>query len=446
MKISVPCMCFTCALCLWLTLSSTFARADTPQVPDIAAIRAEMTALKAHYDDRITVLEARLAQAERTIAQNSPPAPAPAAQPVNPPSAANALNPSVSMVLLGNYAADSRNPAAFKLPGFTLPDSARPLVRGLSLGESELTLAADIDDKFYGSLTASLAVEHGDTHVSLEEAYFQTLAMPFGLTVKGGRFFSRIGYLNEQHPHADDFVDRPLPYGVFLNGSFGDDGLQLRWLAPTPMFVEIGSEAFRGDSFPADGASGHSPGAYTAFLHVGDDWNDSWSYRVGTSYMHADARRRTSADSNELFSGEDDLIIADLIVKWAPDGNTARQNLKLQSEVIHRWEDGDFNTQRYSGEQDGFYAQVVYQFMPRWRSGVRYDALFPDNHGPAIAGTSLDEQGHPPWRVSWLFEFDNSEFSRLRLQYAYDEVNARSDHQLMLNYIYSLGAHGAHQF
>jgi len=52
-----------------------------------------------------------------------------------------------------------------------------------------------------------------------------------------------------------------------------------------------------------------------------------------------------------------------------------------------------------------------------------------------------------PSRVSAMFDWNPSEFTRLRLQYAWDEARASvRDQQLMLQYLYSIGAHGAHKF
>src|SRR2546430_8949286 len=67
----------------------------------------------------------------------------------------------------------------------------------------------------------------------------QTCALP--ISVKAGRFFSGIGYLNPQHAHTWDFVDNPLAYQAMLGTQFGDDGVQLTWLAPT----EIGRASCR---------------------------------------------------------------------------------------------------------------------------------------------------------------------------------------------------------
>lgn len=423
-------------------LGACQAYAAPTDAAELAAIRIEIAALKAQYTTLLGTLEQRLQRAERQLAAH-PKAPPPIA---NPPSSASAWNPATSLVLIGNYAALRGDPADFAIPGFSLPSEAGPGVRGFSLGESELTLSANVDDLFYASMTTSLSVEAGETLIDLEEAYFQTLALPVGLTVKGGRFFSRVGYLNEQHPHTDDFVDRPLAYQVLLNGTLGDDGAQLRWLAPLDQFLEFGAEAYRGDAYPAHGAASHGVGTYTAFAHLGDDLGRSWSYRVGASYVHAAAQARATGSLPEVFTGRSELAIADAVFKWAPNGNPTQTHLTLQAEYLQRWEDGQLNAATYDGTQYGFYLQAVYQFMPRWRIGVRADGLFADNPGFGFTGTAFDDLGHDPRRASLLLEFDHSEFSRLRMQYSYGEIGLRPDHQLFLNYIHSLGAHGAHQF
>ena len=46
-----------------------------------------------------------------------------------------------------------------------------------------------------------------------------------------------------------------------------------------------------------------------------------------------------------------------------------------------------------------------------------------------------------------MLDFNPSEFSRLRLQLAQDKSReGLTDNQIFLQYVMSLGAHGAHQF
>jgi hypothetical protein len=92
--------------------------------------------------------------------------------------------------------------------------------------------------------------------------------------------------------------------------------------------------------------------------------------------------------------------------------------------------------------------------MPRWRIGARYDYL--DSGSTAIGlvhtGTlpSTDFPilaNHDPRRTTTMIDFSPSEFSRLRVQYAWDKARfTNTDDELLLQYIMSLGAHGAHKF
>jgi hypothetical protein len=121
------------------------------------------------------------------------------------------------------------------------------------------------------------------------------------------------------------------------------------------------------------------------------------------------------------------------------------RNFKLQGEVFRRSEDGVFADIDYSGDQTGWYLQGVYQFAPLWRVGLRYDTVTADS-GPLLIGTELEDPGRSSDRSTLMFDYSPSEFSRLRLQYTNDRVLPETDDQWFLQYIMSLGAHGAHQF
>jgi len=365
---------------------------------------------------------------------------------------ANAFNPEISAVLNGGYQAFSQPPSGFSIPGFPVSDAAGLGKRGLHLNESELDLASNIDNLFYGSLTISLSPEGG---ASVEEAYLQTLNAPFGLTLKAGRFFSGIGYLNQFHAHHDDFIDRPLPNRTFLNTQFGDDGIQLRWLAPSDTFLEFGGELYSGSAFPGGGGAFRGQGTWDAFMNVGGDIGYSQSWKAGLSYLQARSSARSAFDAagNVIgnFSGNSRLLLANLVWKWAPNGNPINQNFRFQSEFFYRHERGLFGAATpgvaYLGRQFGWYAEGVYQFMPSWRIGLRHAELLANNSGAAvIPGGLLDMRGHRPRRDSAVLGFSNSEFSRIRLQLSRDATQARTDYQLGLQYIMLIGAHGAHQF
>lgn len=363
----------------------------------------------------------------------------------------NAFNPAVSVILYGTYSRFTRNYQE-DIHGFSpAGDAHGPAREGLSLQGSELVLSSNVDDKFYGLLIARLE----EDKVKVEEAYFQTLALPQGLTLKGGRFLSGIGYLNEQHPHFWDFVDIALPYRAMLGGNYGDDGVQLRWVAPAPLFVEAGAEVLRGENFPAGGAAKRGAGARSVFLNLGDDVGDSHSWRAGVARLEADARGRAFEDDahNEYsFTGKAPLNIANVVWKWAPMRNPAVTHFKFQAEYFQRDERGVYTfgapTQdvNYGPKQSGWYAQAVYQFMPRWRVGVRYDELKGGTPPVALTGTLLDAEGHTPRRASIMADFSNSAFSRFRVQFSHNQTAAKDANEVYLQYIMSLGAHGAHKF
>src|SRR6185295_6637216 len=256
---------------------------------------------------------------------------------------------------------------------------------------------------------------------------------------------SGIGYLNERHAHDWNFSDAPLPYRAFLNNQFGDDGVQVRWIAPTDQFLEFGAEAFRGDAYPASGGANNGVGAYSAFVHTGADINASSSYLAGLSYFHADAIDRTDADGN-IFNGDSDLSILTLVYKWAPGGNPLVNNLTLAGEYFYGRDSGTFNAIDFDQTHSGWYVQGVYQFMPQWSIGLRASGLQSGDAGTLLAGSDLDDLGHDPLDLTALLEYDTSEFGRLRLQYSHDEASSDSNDILTLQYTVIYGPHGAHRY
>src|SRR5262249_45076423 len=147
------------------------------------------------------------------VAQAIPP-PEPPAPPPTVPVSQNAFNPGVAAVLNGFFVGASHDPTLAKIPGFSLGPVAFGQERGFSIGESEGNLTANIDPYTLGWLNLSFG---NDNSVSVEEAYIQTTSLGSGLTLRGGRFFSGIAYLNERHAHDWSFSDASLPYRAFLN-------------------------------------------------------------------------------------------------------------------------------------------------------------------------------------------------------------------------------------
>lgn len=437
------------------------ARAAT----DIDALRAEFDqkfkALQADYAARLKDLESRIQTAEikadnaqqEAIANTSP-----------APASASAFNPELSLILQGAYLdrAGGERPITGFIPAGGHADEGR----GFTLNETELVLASNIDPYSRGLLILAVA----DEEVEVEEAWFQTLRLGQGFTVKGGRFLSGIGYQNEKHPHFWDFADNNLMYSALFGGGLKQDGLQLRWLAPTELFLELGAEVAKGQFFPGSdgGADKNGAAAWAAFAHVGGDVGVSHAWRAGASYLRASPREREAFldDSNGFealtnFSGASKTWLADFVWKWSPNGNPRQRYFTFAAEYFDRDEDGDLLCEdgtaaggactglldRYASAQSGGYAQAVYQFMPRWRIGTRYDRL---NSGSVDLGANqafFDATDFDPSRWSLMTDYSPSEFSRFRLQFARDKsFQDDPDNQIILQYILSIGPHAAHKF
>lgn len=461
---------------VWLGLCASLP-AGAASEPDLAAIREEMDALKRSYETQLRALEQRLENAEKATADNRSGLDALSQEQTAEASGqqrANAFNPAISLIMQGSINSYSENPDSYALPGFQTGGEAGLAREGMTLDETELTLSANVDQVFYAQSTIALHDDEDGTEIGIEEAFVDPLALPAGLGARFGRFYSGIGYLNPVHTHAWDFRDEPLAYRAFLGKQYGDDGVRLTWTAPTDLYVLLGGETLAGNNFPAGESQSILGDVQTLFMKLGGDVGVSSAWQGGVSVLSADVHDRSGGahahggtQAGSVFSGDSDLYMADFVYKWAPDGNPYRRNLTLLTEVFYRRENGDVEYTEgadtallgYKGRQTGWYAQAVYQFVPRWRAGVRYDRLWADNNlnvldqggfadpGEVIEESGFDDQGHDPQRWSLMLDWSPSEFSRIRAQYNRDESRAdATDHQWMLQYIMSLGSHGAHLF
>jgi hypothetical protein len=420
------------------------------QVSEIDLLRTELDELRSDYDVRIADLERRLALAEQTSLEAS----YVANQATVQTGADNsAFNPAIGVVFTGSAWNYSRDPENYAVQGFPYGGEAGPISEGLALGETELIFNANVDDKFTAWLTAALAVEDGAAVVEIEEAWVEATALPAGFGLRFGRFFSGIGYLNGKHAHAWDFADQPRPYQAFLAGQLVEDGIQVRWLAPTDVFLEVGGEALRGEQYPAAGAAKSGFGSYSLFANIGGDLGTNSSWLAGVSYLDSTAIERPSGDEDDpfLFTGDSRLATAQAVWKWSPNGNWKDRNLVLQAEYLQRREDGEYSgpglsPTQYAVDQSGWYVQGIYQPVQRWRVGARVDTLSSDELGLAFDGTLLAAPVSEPRRYSFMTDWSNSEFSRLRLQFTRDEAGPDDDSQWGLQYTHSIGAHGAHSF
>jgi hypothetical protein len=358
-------------------------------------------------------------------------------------------------------------------------------VNGFNFREAEIAFSGTVDPYFDAALYLSV---DGDGDVELEEGYFQTRSLPAGLRIKGGKFLSDFGYINRQHPHQWDFVDQNLPY-LNLLGSHGllDTGLQVTWLPELPVYTLIGAEAFQGNQeiFGATldgeaqnelalGRTDDGPRLWTAFAKLAPDLGPNHALQLGVSYAHNTQHQAVQVHTHEHegehadedggheieihrngLAGNADLWGIDLVYKYAGSGAYGHRDLLFQSEYLYSSKDMRITASPHTeliGSNtrfmtDGLYAQTVYGFAPRWTAGLRYDVLGLTNQLRGIESADFGASDRWTLDVTWNL----SEFSKLRAQYAYNNILETPDVRqrfdaFYLQFLVSLGAHGPHAF
>lgn len=324
--------------------------------------------------------------------------------------------------------------------------------RGFGLGHTELSASGQADDWFRAQATAALHAHDGATEVELEEAWIESLALPAGLSLRAGRFLSQIGYLNGQHPHADDFVERPLLYRALLGQHYFDDGVRLNWVLPTALYWQVGIEALSGRMLIPESTNTPALGAFTVGTRLGGDIGISQSWQVGLGYLRN--RRDAVVEEEETGGAVDEhehehgagyngrnMVIVDAVWKWAPDGNNRNRQLRLSAEFARVSEINEFASD--SDRHQAWYVSAVYRFDPQWEAGLRHGRLevsapHDDHfHRGEIAETSLmltwKRSHYSAWRIQFTNQEDHGDFPD-------------ATRSVMLQYVMSLGAHGAHAF
>lgn len=394
--------------------------------------------------------------------------------------------PDVSLVLDFSYVSRNLTDKTYRevmIPGFNhgffhshedhghFPYNAE---RGFNLNYGELYLTHAVDPYF-----DLVGIFHlSERGFNIEEGYFRTKGLPANLQIKGGKFYSKFGRLNEFHPHYWDFVDAPLVYrATFGEHNLLEKGAQLTWLAPTPFYLLLGVEAFQGDNehnfnrngfvvnTKKDGTGTYvevpdtkKPNLYTFFIKPSFDVGRA-SILGGLSYAEGKTRINHLEDQDpHAFTGTTKIYGLDLTVRYTLG---SYRYITWQSEYIQRDVKGtrfgydnsnnlvQANLQR---EQSGFYSQVVYKFAPRWRVGARYDLI--NKNDTFINGVNRNLPDNL-YRYSAMIDFLPSEFSRIRLQYNYDKslflqngtsFERKTNHEVILQFNMLIGAHGAHGF
>ena len=435
---------------LILLFSSNHAMSASDK--DINTLRSEIQNMKQLYEGKIAELESKLDK----VKENQDKSIAITNSTGKRKALGKTFNPSIGLILNGKY--NQFSSGSSEIAGFAVGHEGERSREGFTVDHTEFNFSASIDDKFFGSITSAIAEHEGKTETELEEAFIQTLpgfGLPNGMSIKAGRAFWTLGYLNEHHSHTDDFADRPLPYRIFLNEGYNDDGVQISYVLPTDLYVEVGAGGFRGDDFPFGSAAETGIGAWSAFGRVGGDISNNQSWRLGASIVSGEADgSRTSNEDLLTYTGDTDLYVADVRYTYAPTGNGREKELILQGEYFSREEDGIYADSEastgnviFDNSSSGWYGQAVYKFNPRWRLGARYSQMNPANVPSGLVGSMLDANGHDPKAYSVMVDWTNSDFSRVRFQYNQEELTEGiDDSQFTIQYVMSFGAHAAHKY
>ena len=320
--------------------------------------------------------------------------------------------------------------------------------QGLQLGHSDLSVSGPLGKNFQAQLTATFETEGGELQKTIEEAWLETKALPYGLQVRGGRFASQIGYLNQQHPHADDFIERPLLYRAFFGGHLNDDGLRLNWTAPTDMYLMLGIEGFHGKRFIADVVNiPGQVGMTTLVAKMGDDLSRSQSWQLGLSHIrnerealveeHVEGEAHAHAHGAQYTGGKTWMM--DATWKWAPNGNNRDQQVRVTFETAWVYA---HNSDAAGDMHHAHALALAWRLNPNWEVGARTDWLrvnAPDDESRLC-------------EYALMLAWKPSHMQTLRVQYTTQRgatgdafLNASKD-SVQLQYVLSFGAHGAHSF
>jgi len=328
--------------------------------------------------------------------------------------AAKALNPDISVI--GDFlGAVGRN-------------RVRP-VPGLELHESEVGLQAIIDPYARGDFFISF----GESGVNVEEGYLTFTSLPAGLVARVGKMRAAFGKVNMIHNHALEWTDRPLVTENLVGGEDGinDAGLSVTRILPAPkgIFLEGTAQVYRGDSDNVFTATGRKDVSYVGHLRGYRDLSESTNVDLGFSYAfgHNDVG---SAFHTQLYG-------LDATLRWKPLRRSIYHHFLARTELV--WSHRDQLSAALLPETQrafGFYTSGEYRLNRRWTVGARYD------RSDRARQASLNDSG-----FSALLTYWPSEFSQVRGQYRFARYAEKQDaNELRFQFLFVLGAHGAHPF
>jgi hypothetical protein len=299
--------------------------------------------------------------------------------------------------------------------------------------------------------------------VDLEEGYLTFTALPAGLQLEVGKMRAAFGRVNPLHNHVLPWTDRPLVSQNLLNGEDGidDAGLSLSRILPAPkgIFLEGTAQVFRGDTDGVFQADKRSHVSTVGHLRLYRDLNESTNIDLGGSFARGHS---PWADAwNQLYG-------ADATLRWKPLRRAIYHSFVARSELV--WSRTPppaiptgvtrntpplFSTP-YTPviTPFGFYVSGEYQFARRWFLGARFDRSQRGNCLPTNPATTTScNASLGPFALlqdtggSLLLTYWPSEFSQIRGQLRRTHYGeGLTANELLFQFQFSMGAHGAHPF
>src|SRR5713101_5648249 len=310
--------------------------------------------------------------------------------------------------------------------------------RSLELHESEVGMQAIIDPY----ARADAFISFGETGVNVEEGYVTFTSLPAGLLMKVGKMRADFGKVNTIHNHALPYIDRPLATNNLVGGEDGidDAGISISHFLPAPKnwFAEGTAQVFRGDSSTVYAANRREDLSVVGHLRAYRDLSESTNLDLGISYSRGHSNLGADFGSNFLTN----LYGADATLRWKPLRRAIYKNFLLRTELF--WSARDqlspvsiFQTQHAFG----MYTSAEYRVNRRWTVGGRFD------RSGRATNANLTDTG-----FSGILTYWPSEFSQIRGQYRFGHLalGAPGDfsnaNEFLFQFLFVMGAHGAHPF
>lgn len=472
-----------------LVLGATALQAQ--ETNQLLQLQRQLEQMQTNFDRVVREQQAQIEALKQQLAALSGPPPVAPPATASPNSAASTVPPLSAekswmpadpiRVGKGGTYADIGLVATFAAGGSTADDIAGgtqlgghdPQVNGFTVQGAELNLQGAVDPYFRANANVAFTLDSGgETGVELEEAWLESVSLPWNLQVRGGQILTEFGRVNTQHPHSWGFVDVPLVNGRLL----GEDGLRnpgarLSWLAPTPFYSELffsiqnasggtahsfdsdhDGAAFLGRLPTSTGADSAADLLYTARYAASFDVTDTQTLLAGASAAFGPNSAGTDT-STQIYG-------VDLYWKWKPtNAHGGFPFVSFQTEAMLRRyelaaavEDLDGNNVLESLPAEtltdwGFYSQFLYGFKKGWVAGLRGEWVGRTAQAEYEKVYGDDPDRLPRWRLTPALTWYPSEFSKIRLQYNYDDrESAGVDHSVWLQFEFLLGAHAAHKF